>query len=75
MVAKIELKRRMASAYILIIVISKLGHWQKSCLIVLLKVDKSSKIGFNDVVLMFCLTIRLKKECGAEPLFDAQEIA
>lgn len=49
----------MIIPYIFEIVISKLDHWEESSLVILLVIDKISKVGFHDAFLFFSLAIRL----------------
>ena len=55
----VELKECVASASILGIVVDKLYYKKKSCLIILLKINKSLEIGFYYASLSFSLTIHL----------------
>ena len=75
MISAIELKKCVASAGILGIVVSELRHRKKLCPIILLKVDKGSKVGFHCTILPFGLTVRLWVEGGGESLLDTKEIA
>ena len=59
MISEIELKRYVASASILSVVVGKLRYGKKSCSIILIKVEKSLKIGFYCTILPFDLTICL----------------
>ena len=65
----------MAGAGILGIVVGKLCHGKKSCLIILLEVDKGLKVGFYCTILPSGLTVRLWIEGGREFSLDAEEIA
>ena len=65
----------MAGAGILNIVIGKLRYGKKSCLIILLKVDKGSEVGFYRTILPLNLAVRLRIESGGEFPLDAKEIA
>ena len=49
----------MASASIFVVIIGKLHHKKKLCLVILLKTDKGSKISFYYTILLFGLTIYL----------------
>ncbi len=75
MVSAVQLERRMAGAYILSIVVCKLGHWQEPCLVILLEVDKGLKIGLYCAILMFRQTISLGVQRRGEPSLDAKKIA
>lgn len=74
MIAAIQLERYLAGAYILAIVICKLGYRQKLGLIILFKINKSSDVCFNSAVLPLRFAICLKVENGRKPPFDAKEI-
>ena len=75
MVAAVQFKWCMTGARIFSVVIYKLSYWQELCPIILLEVDKSSKIGLHGAVLSFCLTIYLRIESSGEPLLDAKKVA
>ena len=75
MVATVQLKRCVAGACILGVVISKLGHWQELCPIILFKVDKGLKVGIHGAVLPFCLTVYLRMEGSRESPLDAKIVA
>ena len=75
MISAIELEKYVADAGILGVVIGKLCHRKKPCLIILLKVDKGLKIGFHCAILPFGLTVRLWVEGGRESPLYAKEIA
>lgn len=68
MVTTIQLKKHVANICILCIVISKLDS------IILLKVDKSLKIHFYCIILMFDLAVSLKIEDGGELPLDFKKI-
>ena len=74
MISAIKLKRCIASAGILGIIVSKLRHGKKSCPIILLEIDKGSEVGFYCTILPFNLAVRLQVEGGRESPFDAEEI-
>ena len=65
----------MAGVGIISVVVSKLCHGKKPCLIILLKVHKESKIGFHCTILPFGLTVCLWVEGGGDFPPDANEIA
>ena len=75
MISAIELERGVAGAGIFGVIVGKLCHEKKPYSIVLLKVDKDSKIGFHRTILPFGLTVRLWVEGGKESLLNAEEIA
>ena len=64
MVPKILLEKRVTRACNLEIIISKLGHWQESSLVILLEVDKRSEVGFYDAILPVGLPVSLRIKCG-----------
>ena len=74
MISAIELEKYMAGASILSIVVGKLRYEKKLCPIILLKVDKSSEIGFHCTFLPLSLAIYLQLEGGEEFLLNAKEI-
>ena len=61
-ISLVKLKRYIANVDIFGIIISKFCHKKKLYLIILFKVDKSSKIGFHCGILLFNLIIYLKIE-------------
>lgn len=65
----------MAYARIFSIVIHKLSHWQKTGLIILLKINKGLEVSLHNTVLPLCLAIYLKVESCQKLLFDVEEIA
>ena len=74
MISAIELKKCVAGAGILGIVVSELRHGKKLCPIILLKVDKGSEVGFHRTILPLSLAVRLWVEGGRESPLDAEEI-
>lgn len=54
----------MPSVYIFYIIICKLSHKQKFCLIVIFQINKSSKIGLYNAVLLLCFVFCLLKIKG-----------
>ena len=58
-ISAIKLKRYMADASILGIIINKLYYKKKPCLIILLKVDKILKISFHHTILPLNLAVNL----------------
>ena len=62
MISVIELKRCLANADILSVVVCKLRYRKKLCPIILLEVDKSSKIGFYCIILPLSLAVDLWME-------------
>ena len=74
MVAIIQLKKYIAGARILNIIIIELSHWQKPYLAILFKVDKGLEISFHCTILSFDLAVYLKIEGSWKPPFDAKEV-
>ena len=73
-ISAIKLKRYVVGTGILGIIVGKLRHKKKPCLIILLKLDKSSEVGFYCTILPLRLAVRLQIESDGEFLFDAKEI-
>lgn len=65
----------MTDAYILNIIICKLGYWQEFYLIILLITNKYSKVGFHNAKLLFGLIISLRMEGNKELSLDSKEVA
>ena len=59
MISAIELKKYVVGAGIFDIVVSKLHHGKKLCLIILLKLDKNSKVCFHHTILPLNLAVCL----------------
>lgn len=74
MVSAVEFEGSVASACILGIIVSELSHRQESSPIILLPIDKSSKVCFYFTVLSFGLSICLWMERSGELLLDAKKI-
>ena len=74
MIFAIELKKYMANVGIFDVVVGKLCYEKKLCPIILLKVDKSSKVGFYCTILSLNLAVHLGIKSGGEFLLDAKEI-
>ena len=64
----------MAGASIFGIIVSKLRHGKKPYPIILLEVDKGSKIGFYYTILSFGLTVCLWVEGGGDSPLNTEEI-
>ena len=75
MIFAIKLEKSVAGVGILGIVISKLCYRKKLCPIILLKVDKGSKVSFYYTILLFGLTVYLLVKGGKEFPLDAKKIA
>ena len=69
--AAVQLKRGMAGAGVLCIIISEFRHWEKLSLVVLLIVDKSLEKGLYCTILPFCLPVSLGVKGGRESALDA----
>ena len=63
-VVAVQLKRDITSAGVFSIVIGEFSYWKEPYLVVLFKVDKSSKVSFYDTILPLDLTVYLKLEHG-----------
>ena len=73
-VATVELKRRVTGARIFRIIVSKFGHREKPCPVILLVIDKGSEICFYRTIFSFGLAIGLWMEGGGEFPLNLQEI-
>ena len=69
-VTAVQLKRCIADAGIFRIIIGKFSHWNESCPVILLKVDKGLEVGFHRAVLPLGLVVSLKVEGGKKSLFN-----
>ena len=69
-----KLKRFMANASILCIVISKLRYEKKLYSIILLEINKSLEVGFYYTILPLSLTIYLQIKSSKEFLLNVKEI-
>ena len=74
MISAIKLKRFVAGAGIFGIVVSKFCYEKKPCPIILLKVDKNSKVDFHCTILPLNLAVRLWVKDGGESPLDVKEI-
>ena len=75
MISAIELEKCVANAGILSVVIGKFCHGKKPYPIILLEVNKGSKISFHYIILPFNLTVYLWIKGGGESLLDVKKIA
>ena len=75
MISTIEHKKYVASAGIFGIIISELYYKKKPCLIILLKVNKCSKITFYHIILLLSLAVCLQVKDSEESLFNTKERA
>lgn len=74
MIATIELEKYIVGTCILGIVVYKLGYWLEPSLIILFKVDKSFKIGFYSIVLLFYFAVGLRYKINKEPFFGDKKL-
>ena len=74
-ISVIELKRCVVDDGIFGVIVSKLCYEKKLCPIILLEVDKGSKVGFYCTILPFGLTIYLWLKSGREFPLDVKKIA
>ena len=74
MISTIELKKYVVGNDILGVIVGKLHYEKKLCLIILLKVDKNSKVNFYYTILPLSLAIYLQVEDGRKSLLDIKEI-
>ena len=62
MIFAIEFEKYVANASVFSVVVDKLRHGKKSCLIILLKIDENLEIGFHCTILplnpAICLWIK-----------------
>ena len=65
----------MADAGILGIIVSKLRHGKKPCLIILLKVDEGLEVGFYRTILPLNLVVCLRMKGDKKSPLDVEEIA
>lgn len=70
MITIVEFEIHMASASILGVVVGKLSYWEELSPIILLIIEKNSKIGFHCIVLPLCLAISLEVKGSRESLLD-----
>ena len=61
--------------HIFCIIICKFCYEKKSCLVILLLIDKCLKIGFYCTIISFILIIYLKMESGREILLNIKEVS
>lgn len=64
MLATVQLEWGLVATDILDVIIYKLSYWQEPIPIVLLEIDKNSKINLSNAVLPLCLTIYLRVKSG-----------
>lgn len=65
----------MTDAGVFCIIIHKFNYWEQLCTIIIIIIDKSSKINLYDTFLFFNLAIGLRVENSLEFLFDIKKIA
>ena len=64
----------MTAACISNIIVNQLGYSSEPGPIILLKINKGSKVCFYYTVLLLSLTVRLRLQYGSKPSFDAKEV-
>lgn len=74
MIVVVELKIHVVSTYIFSIVICQFSYGLDSYLVVLLSINKSTKISFYCTVLSFGLTVCLWTKCSRKFLLNAKEV-
>ena len=75
MVFIIQLETYVTNISILSIIICKFHYLSNSSSVIMLKVDKGSKISFYNTILLFSLTVSLKVEYGRQPAFYITKVA
>ena len=74
MIAAVQLERCVTGARVFHIIISKLGHRQEPSIVILLEVDKDSKVRLYSAVLPLSLPVCLQIEGGKKLLLDAEKV-
>ena len=74
MIFVIKLKKYVAGTRIFGVVIGKLRYSKKPYLIILLEIDKSSKVGFFHTILPLSLAVRLWIEGSKKYPLDAKKM-
>ena len=74
MISVVELRRCIAGIYTFCVVVYKFHHRQDSCLIILLLINKSSKLYLHCTILNLGLIVSLEIKGYGEILFNAQKI-
>ena len=69
-IAIVEFERCVANAYILGIVVGKLSYQKELSSIILLVINKNSKISLHYTILPLNLAVSLRIEDNKEPLLD-----
>ena len=64
MIAAVQLERRVVGARIFCIVISKFSYWQEPGPIILLEIDKGSKVGLYCAILSLGLAVSPRIKSG-----------
>ena len=75
MIAAVQLKRHMAGAQVLCVIISKLGHWYELGPVILLEIYEGSEVCFHGALLLLSLAVSLREKSGRKPPFNAEEVA
>ncbi len=73
-VATFKHKRYMASTRIFYIIVGKFNYWEEPGLIILLVIDKSSKINFYHTILSLGFAINLMIKGNKKCLLDFQKV-
>ena len=73
-VATIKLQRYVTHTGVFEIVVSKLHHWEETCLVILFLIHKNTKINFHDAVLLFCLIVCLRVKRNRESSLNVKKI-
>ena len=74
MISAIELKKCVAGAGILGVIVGKLYYKKKPCPIILLQVDKNLEISFYCTILLLYVVVRLQVEGSGKFALNAKEI-
>ena len=74
MIATGELKNCLTRTGILEVVVGKLCHREKLCLVILLLIYENTKVSFHGAVLLFFLIVCLRVIWGRELSLDAEEV-
>lgn len=73
--AIVKLKKYIASTYIFSIVICKFCHGQEPCPVVLLSINKNTKINLYCAILLHGLAVRLQIEYSGDLLLNVKKVA
>ena len=75
MISVIELKKYIAGTGVFGIVVGKLCHEKKPCLIILLVVDENSKVDFYCIILPLSLAVCLRMKSSEKSPLHVKKIA